>query len=480
VLGALLLYTGRAIAQQQPTDACLNFDFVAPTAGMVAYPVSGGPLRGMGIQVDTLVGVATPLNDGVTRTCCQCTVDFTTGNLTGTTAFSWQYGSGGAISLVGGVDLTGNGSCADAGDVPTSTTLLSGAFTGTTEVLASGPTFKVVIGSFDDVKDDDMVGFYGLPTNVVYVGSTNLSFSAPGSPPSTFSSTGLFSGNMTNCAPEVPPTPTPTDTEEPTETATVTATASATETASATASTTETATQEPTETAEATETPEPTETVVPTETPEPTETAVPTETPQLTETPERTATGTRKATRTRTTTRTQTATKTAKPSRTATIKPTKTKTATRTPTHERNGEGCTPGFWKQSHHFDHWKYYDPWDKFDVVFGVDGPGYKTLLETLGLGGGGKYALGRHAVAALLNATSYKVDYAYTVAEVIQIVQTAYATGDFEAAKDLLEAQNEQDCPLDNDHSCNYRDDDDRYRSSSSDKKDKKDGWWWKWW
>ena len=37
-------------------------------------------------------------------------------------------------------------------------------------------------------------------------------------------------------------------------------------------------------------------------------------------------------------------------------------------------------------------------------------------------------------------------AYGVSEVIAIVQEAYATGDFETAKDLLESENERGCPL----------------------------------
>ena len=66
-----------------------------------------------------------------------------------------------------------------------------------------------------------------------------------------------------------------------------------------------------------------------------------------------------------------------------------------------------------------------------------------------GGGGEKALGRHAVAALLNAASGYVGFYYTEAEVIAIVQAAYAPGgDFEAAKNLLEAQNDPTfCPLD---------------------------------
>src|SRR5690606_20729171 len=68
------------------------------------------------------------------------------------------------------------------------------------------------------------------------------------------------------------------------------------------------------------------------------------------------------------------------------------------------GEGCTPGYWKQSQHFDSWVGYLPTQTFSSVFGWNGFGNMTLLGVLGQGGGGTKALGRHAVAALLNSAS----------------------------------------------------------------------------
>jgi cysteine-rich repeat protein len=111
------------------------------------------------------------------------------------------------------------------------------------------------------------------------------------------------------------------------------------------------------------------------------------------------------------------------------------------------GEGCTPGYWKQEQHFGSWVGFDPSDDFETVFGVDASMTTTLLGALEQGGGGEYALGRHAVAALLNASSPDVDYFTDVAGVIALVQEAYASGDFEPAKDLLDLQNNLGCPLD---------------------------------
>jgi hypothetical protein len=111
---------------------------------------------------------------------------------------------------------------------------------------------------------------------------------------------------------------------------------------------------------------------------------------------------------------------------------------------ERGDEACSQGYWKN--HLNSWgpTDYDPDDKYNEVFHV--PYYKSLLAALESGGGGENALGRQAVAALLNAAHPGIDYFYSEYEVIDIVQDAYDTGEFERAKDLLE-EHISPCPLD---------------------------------
>lgn len=109
-------------------------------------------------------------------------------------------------------------------------------------------------------------------------------------------------------------------------------------------------------------------------------------------------------------------------------------------------QGCTPGYWKQPQHLDSWTSYETTANYATVFGVSSSFTKTLLEALGQGGGNQVALGRHAVAALLNAASYNVAYPVTADQIIALVQSAYATGQFEAAKNQLAAYNELGCPL----------------------------------
>lgn len=110
-------------------------------------------------------------------------------------------------------------------------------------------------------------------------------------------------------------------------------------------------------------------------------------------------------------------------------------------------DGCTPGYWKQKHHFDSWVDYSPTDSFDAVFGVSGVG-GTLQNALKAKGRGINALLRHTVASLLNAVNPDVNaVAYpTPAAVIAAFQGAYASGDYETQKDLFEEANEAGCPL----------------------------------
>jgi hypothetical protein len=119
---------------------------------------------------------------------------------------------------------------------------------------------------------------------------------------------------------------------------------------------------------------------------------------------------------------------------------------TLTPPPPPGGEGCTPGYWKAPQHFDSYPAgYAPTDLFDTYFADAFPGM-TLVEVAGQGGGGLNALGRHAVAALLNAASGGVAYDLTVQEVIDAFDAAYASGNYEAQKDIFEGLNEQGCPL----------------------------------
>jgi hypothetical protein len=113
-----------------------------------------------------------------------------------------------------------------------------------------------------------------------------------------------------------------------------------------------------------------------------------------------------------------------------------------------DGQGCTPGYWKQRHHFDSWpEPFSPDLLFSEVFEDAVPG-KTLREVLRKRGGGLNALGRHTVAALLNAAAAEVSFGLTSSEVISRFNDVFpgTKQEYNELKDSFEAFNEQGCPL----------------------------------
>lgn len=102
----------------------------------------------------------------------------------------------------------------------------------------------------------------------------------------------------------------------------------------------------------------------------------------------------------------------------------------------------TPGYWKQTHHFDQWPTpYVPVTNpslgtaeslfHHVGFGGSRFASMTLLQVLSEGGnaGGFVALGRHIVAALLNAASGKTP-VLSVSMVLNIWNEYVANGHYE--------------------------------------------------
>jgi hypothetical protein len=178
---------------------------------------------------------------------------------------------------------------------------------------------------------------------------------------------------------------------------------------------------------------------------------------------------------TNTPTNTPTATPTVTPTNTPTGTPTDTPTAapippTATPTNAPMDtptftptpipfQSCTPGYWKQSKHFDSWVVtgYSPNQTLGSVFVVSysfGLDNKTLLQALRFKGnlttqGAAQILLRAAVAALLNSAYPDVDYPLTTAEVIAAVNAALASNDRIAMltlADRLDGYNNALCPL----------------------------------
>jgi len=161
-----------------------NMDGSHPIGASVSYAGGATPLVGVNISVDSVLGIGTTLNDGVTVPFVGI-LAFTTGNYVGGGATQWNFSGGGSISVDSGPQ-----------------NVLSGVFrTARVEIDPQG--FRVVISGFDDVKWEEITDFYGLPTGP-YTGSMNLSFITTSIPPNAFTSTSVLSGDIYNTPGKVP------------------------------------------------------------------------------------------------------------------------------------------------------------------------------------------------------------------------------------------------------------------------------------
>lgn len=190
ILAVLILGTVSALANA----ATIDFGIEAPTSGTISYAGGNAPLIGSGIDVNSIVGLGTTLNPDAPIVCNACVLEFTTGANTG----GWDFGSGGTISIVGGVP---SASIADG------STLLSGTIDSASVFDVGGGTlnFKIAGGSFTDTKHPDLLTYFGLPS-VDYVGGLNISFSSIGTPAvgAAITSETIFSGNVVNSPVPVP------------------------------------------------------------------------------------------------------------------------------------------------------------------------------------------------------------------------------------------------------------------------------------
>jgi PEP-CTERM motif-containing protein len=191
ILASVILLCGSSVLA-----STIDFGMVAPTSGTLSYAGGSAALIGTNIQVDNVVGLfGTPLNNNVTVTCVSCTLNFTSGASNG----SWSWGSGGSITIVGGIDFNGGG--IGPGDIPTGTTLLSGSITNAT-VISVGGTLKIAGAGFLDTKNQQLLAFYGLTGNGPFNGGINLQFNSSATLGNLFSSSSLLSGDISNEIPE--------------------------------------------------------------------------------------------------------------------------------------------------------------------------------------------------------------------------------------------------------------------------------------
>lgn len=195
VLGTMLVgfFSPSAMAVE------LNFNISTPTSGTISYDGTGSRLIGSNIEVDDVVGLSTPANANVTSLCLSCVLNFNSGSLTsaggpppsGNNNGWWRFGSGGSITITGGVQLQGSP------DIPVGATLLSGTFDNAF-VQDLGASFKVTFGSFTDTKHPDLLAYYGLAPSPFEGALTLLFGSVNAGVGEVFTSTSVFSGSVAN------------------------------------------------------------------------------------------------------------------------------------------------------------------------------------------------------------------------------------------------------------------------------------------
>lgn len=180
----------------------LDFNLSAPTSGTISYGGGGGALIGSNIEVDNVVGLSTPANANVTSVCFSCLLNFNSGSLTGSGPQNggwWSFGSGGTISITGGVQLQGGT------DIPSGSTLLAGNFNNAFVQDLGVQGFKVTFGSFSDTKNADLLSYYGMTPGTPFQGALTLLFAATDNGTGTpFTSTSVFSGSVVNQPAPVP------------------------------------------------------------------------------------------------------------------------------------------------------------------------------------------------------------------------------------------------------------------------------------
>jgi hypothetical protein len=187
---ATLLLGAVAPALAVPT---IDFGIITPKGGTIGYIGGATPLLGVGIDVAQVSGLGTPIGDGSTVTCTSCKLDFATGALSGNTATTWEFSSGGAISITGTVGGA-------------SGVLMLGHFTDNPTVTQTGAGFQILGAAFADSVNADLASIFGLTggAGVPWGGGLNILFSGAGSPPGSFVSSPVLGGDVVTAPAPVP------------------------------------------------------------------------------------------------------------------------------------------------------------------------------------------------------------------------------------------------------------------------------------
>jgi hypothetical protein len=163
--------------------AILKFDDPVTPGGTVSYDGLGGAALGDTILLQSIQGLGTPANDGVTLTCDGCALNFTTGANISEGPTLWNFGPGGTVTVTGAVPALG---------LPAGTLLLSGSFSGTPNEITAGDGFGLFAALGTDVKNEDLAAFFGLDPLGFTFATTNIQTAT------TVGANGSFTGTVVN------------------------------------------------------------------------------------------------------------------------------------------------------------------------------------------------------------------------------------------------------------------------------------------
>jgi len=172
-----------ALAVAAPT---LTFDNPTLDGGTLTYAGAGGPAVASDVLFQLVVGVGTPLHDGVPLFCAPgpCLLTFTTGDNLAEGPPVYTFSGGGALAMVGGLNTAADGS----GDqiAPPGTLLVhDGAFDTPAGVLTGGVQSLLFVGRGGDLKDVTLTDFYGVTGTPLTFANTELSLDLATFDPST-------------------------------------------------------------------------------------------------------------------------------------------------------------------------------------------------------------------------------------------------------------------------------------------------------
>jgi hypothetical protein len=160
-----------------------------PTAGTVSYGGGTSSLEGLNIALDLLFGVDPVTLADKVGVCVSCTLQFVTGPFqVGVPDAFWVFEEGGGVSIVGGVDFTGDGDTDDAEEIAAGTVLIAGNFLGESFVIQDLPDAgfdDVAVAAFSMLVNPLLeVAFGDVPNS----GQMIVSFTASANAPNAFDS----------------------------------------------------------------------------------------------------------------------------------------------------------------------------------------------------------------------------------------------------------------------------------------------------